>query len=194
MKVNNSLLKIFLSIITIVFLGYVMPNIIAYLIIWSLGIIIPFIKDIIPNENTMLYLILKLLFIPIVIISNFFTGYISDLLFAFYFTILLTLMVYNNREIKTWTPLIILSKFSFSLYAIHYPILLFIIKIMGRYFNFDRLNYVNFENMIAYLTINTILIIFCYFFYLCFEKHTAFIRNYFLSIVANNQNSSTKTN
>ena len=171
-------MAIILSITTISFFAYIMPNVIAYLMIWILGLIIPFLKNRLPRLNDTIYLIFKFSFIPLIIIFNIYDGYISDLIFAFYIAILLTYMIKKNKYVKSYIPLIRLSKFSFSLYAIHYPVFLYILYLLSRFLSFQRYNYLNLENLAGYLLINIIVLIFSYVFYLLFDKHTTSLRHY----------------
>lgn len=177
-KIRNKNMAIILSITTFSFFAYIMPNIIAYLMIWILGLIIPFLKNRLPRLNDYIYLIFKFSFIPLIIIFNIYGGYISDLIFAFYTAILLTYMIKKNKHVKSYMPLIKLSKFSFSLYAIHYPVFLYILYLSSGFLSFQRYNYLNLENLLGYVLINIVVLIFSYVFYLLFEKHTTSLRYY----------------
>lgn len=177
-KIKNKNVSIIISITTISFFAFIMPNIIAYLIIWIFGLIIPFLINRLPIINDTIYLIFKFLFFPLIIIFNIYDGYISDLMFAFYTTILLTYIIIKNKHVKSYMPLIRLSKFSFSLYAIHYPVLLYILFLLSKFLSFKRYDHFNLENLTGYFLINVIILIFSYVFYLLFEKHTTSLRYY----------------
>ena len=175
-KIKNNNISIILSIITISFFACIMPDITTYLMIWILGLCIPYLKNRLPKINDTTYLIFKFSFIPLIIIFDIYDGYISDLIFAFYITILLTYMISKNKDIKTYKPLIRLSKISFSLYTIHFPVLLYILHLLSRFLSFHRYNYLNLESLAGYLLINITMLIFSYVFYLLFEKHTTSLR------------------
>lgn len=102
----------------------------------------------------------------------------------FYSLLFLVLLSSQQREVDATSPGVrmlkkmggFLSKFSFTLYVSHVPVLQFIRHLMRDYFGIDKLSPESPSHLAIYLLIVSVIVLFCYGFYLLFEAQTYKVR------------------
>jgi peptidoglycan/LPS O-acetylase OafA/YrhL len=168
-----------LSVIIVLILGY---KFILYFLIWCIGLSVAFLnKKIIKNP-----IIALILFISVLIISRFdliTIQYLPDLLTAISFGIFLLSMkeVNNSFLYKTKKINSVLAGFSYSLYLLHYPLILFLISVWVSIFqisNFSNEYQPNSVGIVIYLSIMIIIFTIAYAFSLVTENKTALVRRW----------------
>ncbi len=171
--------KIILALMIILLLGY---KFILYFLIWCIGLSIAFLnRKIIKNP-----IIAIIPFISVLIISRFHLitiQYLSDLLAAISFGIFLLSMKEINNSFLYRTKKInsVLAGFSYSLYLLHYPLILFLLSVWVNIFQIN-----NFSNeyqpsgvgLVIYLSMMIIIYTLAYAFSLVTENNTALVRRW----------------
>jgi peptidoglycan/LPS O-acetylase OafA/YrhL len=168
------------SIVGLIFI-FVGIEIFKYFFIWCMGGGIPYIiKNIEKILKRKIYSIIVIFsfFIMLIFsrISN--TGYFVDFLLSFLTANFIVVLILNENKIKSLFYINVsnfLSKFSFSLYTIHLPILFFIYGFFYKYCHFDSFIF----NKYFSFGIAIVLILFVsYVIYLLFEKNTSKVKNW----------------
>lgn len=176
-KITINTIKIALSVVILVTASLLMPNIILLFPIWLMGVIIPFVPKLDILTNKYFSLIVKIAFLPIILLANYFSNFIiSDFVLGAYITLFLLVLKYSDKVFKDYKLVNVLSNLSFSLYAIHYPILIFGIV----YFSHKRIDNINSLQLILFLILNVLLVFCSYLFYLISEKHTSKFSRYLI--------------
>ena len=171
-KYNYINYKFISLLIIILIIKFITIGILIYFNIWLLGVLVYLFKKKIIN-NFKLHLILSsFCFIFAIILSKILTNYyLSDFLTALAFSYLFFLMTkFHNNKINFHFKKISIkiSQFSYSLYLLHFPLVLLITKLI---FNFNKIE-INLKNFFYYTLISIFIIILSYLFYLIFEKNT----------------------
>jgi len=168
-----------LALLIVFLLGY---KFLLYFLIWCIGLSVAFLnKKIIKNP-----ILALILFISVLILSRFnliTIQYLSDLLAAISFGIFLLSMKEVNNSFLCRTKKInsVLAGFSYSLYVLHYPLILFLVSAWVSIFDIN-----NFSNeyqpsgvgIVIYLSIMIIVLIIAYAFSLVTENNTALVRRW----------------
>lgn len=173
--------NIYIKIFFIIILGFVFyslsPSIFFYFPIWMLGVAARYIQI---NSRIYVFYISLLVFVFSFCASSIFENVYSDYFLSFVFFIFLTLakrVEFNVKDSLTKTVKLF-SDFSFSVYAIHYPIEFFTFEILKKYFNIPiRLVNANLANWMLFILLLGIIYVISYLFYLIFERHYHKIRN-----------------
>lgn len=76
-----------------------------------------------------------------------------------------------------------LSQFSFTLYVIHVPLLLYLKYLNGSLFGIDKLSPDNPMHFAIYFSMLAVIVLFSYFFYLLFEAQTGRLRRYIKGLI-----------
>lgn len=170
---------ILLAIIIILILGY---KFILYFFIWCIGLSVALLnRKIIKNP-----ILALILFITVLIISRFdliTIQYLSDLLAAISFGIFLLSMKEINSSFLYRTKKInsILAGFSYSLYLLHYPLIVFLLSVWVSIFqisNFSTEYQPSGVGIAIYLSMMIIIIAIAYVFSLVTENNTALVRRW----------------
>jgi len=170
---------IILALIIVLLLGY---QFIFYFLIWCIGLSVAFLnRKIIKNP-----IIALILFITVLIIARFnltTIKYLSDLLIAISFGIFLLSMKEVNNSFLCRTKKInsVLAGFSYSLYVIHYPLMLFLLSVWVSIFqisNFSNEYQPSGVGIAIYLSMMIIIIAIAYAFSLVTENNTALVRRW----------------
>lgn len=174
---NLGALKKILVISIITIACYIAPNVMKLFPLWIFGALLRLVpRRYIPSHLMPLSL---WLFVLAAIYSCWVQNIIGEYVTGIFFGLLLACWMGMHsppmpRIAHFWTAF---AAFSFSLYAIHYPLLKLLIELMNKYGN------LNARNTTASLTdwlfaagIACIIIFFSWLFYICFERNTNFVR------------------
>jgi peptidoglycan/LPS O-acetylase OafA/YrhL len=168
-----------LSLIIVLILGY---KFILYFLIWCIGLSVAFLnKKIIKSP-----IIALIQFIIVLIMSRFNViaiQYLCDLLTAISFGIFLLSMKEVNNSFLCGTKKInsVLAGFSYSLYLLHYPLILFLLSLWVSIFqisNFSNEYQPNGVGIVIYFSIMIIIFTITYTFSLVTENKTALVRRW----------------
>ena len=155
-----------------------MPKIILLFPIWLMGVIIPFVPKLNILTNKTFSFVVKAGFSPLILLANYFADYIiADFILGLYITLFLLILRFSEKRFKEFKVVNLLSNMSFSLYAIHYPLLVFIISGL----NHVRINTVSFVHMLLFILLNLLLIGCSYLFYALTEKHTSKVSRFLIN-------------
>lgn len=176
----SNFLKWFLIGVFTLILFFIMPNITKYFPIWLIGAAIRFI----PLKNNFkkpIWFWTSLLLLGLSIcLSNFLSylwiNYLVGICFAF--TIITWMqrnkVVKNNLLKKSIEKL---ADFSFSMYAIHYFLIYYVIALLQKKGFEIRLEHANLANWLLFIIIAIGLTVVSFIFYWLFEKRTNLLRN-----------------
>lgn len=162
-------------------LSFLIPKIMQLFPIWLLGILI----RLIPLKDRFKKLIWQWIGLSIlvlgVVVSNLVQTLWSDyfLGICFAFTIITWMqaseVVFNDflKKAIEW-----LADFSFSMYAIHYFLIYFIVAILKKNSFAIRLNHANLGDWLLFVMVAFVIILISFIFYWLFEKRTYVLRNW----------------
>lgn len=172
---KNKLNKIIGSVIIAIILILLNLKGVIYFCVWMLGficymlssniILIKFFK------NRKIFILNNIIIVSFLILSIFVKNYLIDILVGFSFSIYLLNIICGKIELYSLLKGISfnLAKISFSMYAIHLPIVVLLSAILKEKLIF------NIEGVIVYFFIIMVIIIFSWLFWYFFERHNIFL-------------------
>ena len=136
-------------------------------------------KKVKPYANVFSLIALSLLFSVAIVFSAIYRNIVFYYFLAVTFSALLLLLDHFRLPDgqNLWKFGAFFSSFSFTLYAVHYPLQMFVIDLLRDRFNIVfPVNEANLLNWLYFGTLNISIYIFCYIVYLITEKHTSLVR------------------
>ena len=191
--VKNSIVSKFIFILLLIGVYFLMPDVILLFPIWMLGVLAR-ITPVYQIVYKKVYLVLSVIFMGAAIfysmqhpgyMADYFVGLSSYLIILRWQAIGAQIAVHepartihpNNFQHK-------LAQFSFSLYAVHFFLMMLCIGILNSYFGFEiRLRHANFQNWMIYCGSIIITYFIAFGFYTLTEKHTDTLRKKIISIL-----------
>lgn len=148
-------------------------NIFLYFLIWLLGMTPWYIAKKINTLYSIFFLILLILVSTISRLHYIKVEYYSDILFAIILVGFIISVKNNDKSIVIFTKVNqIMADFSYSLYLIHFPLLLLGIAILNKYLGIDIQSDPSLERMAIFLLIIFSIYVFSYIFASLTEKNT----------------------
>lgn len=161
---------------------------VTYFLIWMLGVIC----YLLTQKYDLIWFFCKksmfvfsnIIFLVILLLSIFYKGYIVDLVLGFVFSLYLVNVVSGNIKLYSYMNKLSfnLAKLSFSMYAIHLPILVLLCAVIDKKMKLD------FFGLFVYFLI-MLFVVFCsWFFWFFFEKKNIYVYNLIYSLFRKNKN------
>lgn len=178
----NFYVKIIVVLSFTALFSIVAPHIMKLFPIWLLGVAIRFIPKHAIYQRKYTQIILLFTFFLVAFISNYKESLFGDYVVSMIFSLNLLCWMYRDKSIQQKLINNIfykLSEFSFSLYAIHYFIIGFIVALLQKNGYAIRFKQAEIFNWSFYLFIAIVIMLIGYVFYLLFEKHTFTLRKLF---------------
>jgi peptidoglycan/LPS O-acetylase OafA/YrhL len=170
-------------------LSYFMPHIMKLFPLWLLGILIRFIPDYPIFRNRYFFLGSVAALVLSTIYSNYTSTLFANYMVGIFFALTILCWMYRNSTVKPTVMKVVIDKvadFSFSLYAIHYFIIIYLIAILQQWGFGIRFKEANLLNWLLYLGIAFIILFISYVFYFLFERQTFKLRKLLNKLILRN--------
>jgi peptidoglycan/LPS O-acetylase OafA/YrhL len=173
-------------------LSIVSWEIIWYFFIWLLGVVIWFIRYRKVYSFVVTPYFFTMLFVISIVLSRYYKGYFNDVLVGMSYVMLVLYFTYGIhkdsiiKNLLYWNGHKKLADFSYSLYLLHFPIMVLIFNILYINYEDSRLSFSSFNFLIFFVGI-FLIYLFSYLIYLLTESKTRTVTKKLLEVVKGNR-------
>ncbi|WPR71651.1 acyltransferase [Flavobacterium sp. NG2] len=179
LRLKNNICKYIVIIGCLILFSILVPKIMILFPIWLLGCVIPLVPKYSILKKNYLYVFWMLFLAPFILFCNYFESIFTDYLLGLYFCVLIVLWLNRKKKVnKNLYYFKIIADFSFTMYAIHSPVITFFENYCNQMFPSQRLTTANLYNWLGLILFVFLICIISYLIYFLTEKNTSKVRGY----------------